>query len=146
MKRREFLTVFAAAAATWPLAARAQQLVLPIIGWLHGANPEAYAPMATAFRNNLNQSGYFETQNVKIEYRWAEGRLERLPGLAADLVRRKVSVIFAGGGSEPALAAKAATSEIPIVFASGVDPVEVGLVASLNRPAGNITGITFLTL
>jgi ABC-type uncharacterized transport system substrate-binding protein len=144
MKRREFLTVFAAAAATWPLAARAQQLVLPIIGWLHGANPEAYAPMATAFRNNLNQSGYFETQNVKIEYRWAEGRLERLPGLAADLVRRKVSVIFAGGGSEPALAAKAATSEIPIVFASGVDPVEVGLVASLNRPAGNITGITFL--
>jgi len=100
--------------------------------------------MATAFRKSLNQSGYFEIQNVRIEYRWAEGRLERLPELAADLVRRQVSVIFAGGGSEPALAAKAVTSEIPIVFANGVDPVEVGLVASLNRPGGNITGITFL--
>ena len=144
MRRREFVTVFGAAAATWPLAARAQQPALPIIGWLHGANPDAYAPMATAFRKSLNQSGYFETQNVRIEYRWAEGRLERLPELAADLVRRQVSVIFTGGGSEPALAAKAATSEIPIVFASGVDPVEVRLVASLNRPGGNITGITFL--
>ena len=111
---------------------------------LHGANPDAYAPMATVFRKSLNQSGYFETQNVGIEYRWAEGRLERLPELAADLVRRQVSVIFAGGGAESALAAKAATSEIPIVFASGVDPIESGLVASLNRPGGNITGISFL--
>ncbi len=144
MRRRDFITLFGGTAATWPFVARAQQPTLPIIGWLHGANPDAYAPMATAFRKSLNQSGYFETQNVGIEYRWAEGRLERLPELAADLVRRQVSVIFAGGGSEPALAAKAVTSEIPIVFANGVDPVEVGLVASLNRPGGNITGITFL--
>jgi putative tryptophan/tyrosine transport system substrate-binding protein len=144
MRRREFITLFGSAAANWPLATRAQQPELPTIGWLHGANPDAYAPMAAAFRKSLNQSGYFEIQNLRIEYRWAEGRLERLPELAAELVRRQVSVIFAGGGSEPAVAAKAATSEIPIVFATGVDPVEVGLVTSLNRPGGNITGITFL--
>jgi len=144
MNRREFITVFGAAAAISPIAARAQQPTPPVIGWLHGANPDAYAPMATAFRKSLNQSGYFEIQNVRIEYRWAEGRLERLPELATDLVRRQVSVIFAAGGAEPALAAKVATSEIPIVFANGVDPIETGLVASLNRPGGNITGISFL--
>jgi putative tryptophan/tyrosine transport system substrate-binding protein len=144
MQRREFITLLGGAAASWPLTARAQKPALPMIGWLHGANPDAYAPMVTAFRKSLNQSGNFETQNVGIEFRWAEGRLERLPELATDLVRRQVSVIFAGGGAEPALAAKAATSEIPIVFANGVDPVEVGLVASLNRPGGNITGISFL--
>jgi len=144
MRRREFITLVGGVAATLPVAARAQQLTLSTIGWLHGANPDAYAPMTAAFRKSLNQSGYSEEQNLRIEYRWAEGRVERLPELAADLVRRKVSVIFAGGGVEPALAAKAATSEIPIVFASGVDAVQVGLVASLNRPGGNITGISFL--
>src|SRR5437764_3067594 len=107
MQRREFITFLGGAAATWPFAALAQQPALPTIGWLHGANPDAYAPMATAFRKSLNQSGYFENQNIRIEYRWAEGRLERLPELAADLVRRQVSVIFAAGGAEPALAAKA---------------------------------------
>jgi putative tryptophan/tyrosine transport system substrate-binding protein len=144
MRRREFLgLVSGAAAASWPLEARAQP-ALPTIGWLHGATPDAYAPMTAAFRKSLNESGYFEVRNVKIDYRWAEGRLERLPELAADLVQCQVSVIFAGGGAEPALAAKAATSKIPIVFANGVDPVAVGLVASLNRPGGNITGVTFL--
>jgi ABC-type uncharacterized transport system substrate-binding protein len=131
-------------AAIWPLVVRAQQPALSTIGWLHGANPDAYAPMVAAFRKSLNHAGYSETQNIRFEYRWAEGRLERLPEMAADLVRRQVSVIFAAGGGEPALAAKAATSEIPIVFANGVDAVEVGLVASLNRPGGNVTGITFL--
>jgi putative ABC transport system substrate-binding protein len=144
MRRREFFMLLGGATAIWPVAVRAQQPALATIGWLHGANPVAYALMAAAFRKSLNQSGYFETQNVSIEYRWAEGRVERLPELAADLVRRQVSVIFAGGGSESALAAKAATSEIPIIFANGVDPIATGLVASLNRPGGNVTGITFL--
>lgn len=125
------------------LAARAQPAI-PVVGFLHGATPEGYAPMMAAFRKSLSEAGYAEGQNVTIELRWAEGRLERLPELAADLVRRQVSVIFAGGGAEPALAAKAATSKIPIVFANGVDAVEVGLVTSLSRPGGNITGVSFL--
>src|SRR5262245_40271700 len=138
MRRREFITLLGSAAAG-PLTARAQQHSPSTIGFLHSALPDAYVSMTAAFRKSVSEAG-----NVAIEYRWAEGHLDRLPEMAADLVRRRVSVIFTGGGSEPTFAAKAATSEIPIVFANGVDPVKVGLVASLNHPGGNITGITFL--
>src|SRR6516225_8896036 len=143
IQRREFIVTLGGAAA-WPLAARAQQPTMPLVGFLSSRAPSESADLVAAFRQGLAEAGYVEGQNVSLEFRWGEGRYERLAGYAVELVRRAVTVIVTAGGDPAAQAAKAATATIPIVFVSGSDPVKVGLVASLNRPGGNITGVHLL--
>ena len=143
--RRDLLTLLGNAAISWPLIASAQQKALPVIGFLAGTSPGPSAANVAEFRRGLSESGYLEGQNLAIEYRWAEGRYDRLLALAADLVGRKVDVITTGG-NPPTLAAKSATSTIPIVFLTGADPVATGLIASLARPGGNLTGVSILTV